>query len=719
MKTSIMSGFTIFLVAALCTVSLAAGQMKLIPVDTRSTATQPTSEPLQQPAQSAQPLPQEAPLAAPQTAPQLPEKLSEFEDYIAGKIPADVSVNLRQFGYDLFFRQPPDTFAPVQNVPVGPDYVIGPGDELRITVWGKIEGAWNTVVDRDGTISLPKIGVLGVTGLTFRELKDLLLKEFSKYYTGFEMNVSIGSLRTIRIYVVGNAQRPGAYTISSISTLVNALFETGGPAKTGTMRDIQVKRNGQTIVHFDLYDFLLRGDKTNDIRLMPEDVVFIPAIGPIAAIAGSVMNPAIYELKGQTTVSRLIEMAGGLSTVAFTGRIQIDRIIDMTRQTVFESSLDDIRKQDLSVQSGDVVKVFQVVQDKRTVRITGAVHRQGEYGFKKGMTVKDLVSMAGGLLYYAYDKEAELTRVTVTDRGPETEKIFIQLSKALAGEPNDNLPLSENDYLFIRAVPEWDLYKTVSILGEVRFPGTYTIRKGERLSSLVARAGGITDKAYPQGAVFTRQSIMGLQQQQINEMVDRLELELLSVGTAQVATAETADEAKIFQMEAAQKRQFIQRLRTVRAKGRISINLAPAEKLKETPFDIELEDGDSLSIPSDPKTVQVIGSVYNQNAFVFEKGKAYQHYLTLAGGLTGNADEDNIYILKANGIALKIEDISTGLAWNSDKLRWETGGAVVASGDTVVVPEKLERIAWMRNIKDITQILFQIAVSAGVVIAAF
>lgn len=378
-----------------------------------------------------------------------------------------------------------------------------------------------------------------------------------------------------------------------------------------------------------------------------------------------------------------------------------------------------MKDRDIVVQSGDVVKIFPIVQDRRLVRISGAVLREGEYGFKPGMTLKDLISMAGGLKYYAYSKETELTRVHVTDKGPVTEKIIINLEKALSDDPESNIPLKENDYLFVRSVPEWDLYKTVTLQGEVKFPGTYTIQKGERLSSLIDRAGGFTDKAYLRGAVFTRERVRELQQKQLNEMVGRLERELMSAGTSMVATAVTPDEAKLVQMEIEQKKQFIARLRGVKASGRIVINLYPQDKLKQTPYDIELEDGDSIYIPSDPKTVQVIGSVYNQSAFVYDKDKNYSYYIDLAGGYTENADKKNTYILKANGMATKPGSGLFGIAWSKGSNRWEFGSQQLEAGDTIVVPEKLERIAWMRNIKDITQILYQIAVTAGVLIVAF
>ncbi len=646
------------------------------------------------------------------------ESPSEFEDYISGKTSLTVSTNLRQFGYELF-RRSPSTFAPVDNVPVGPGYVLGPGDEVKVSIWGRVEGQWDLVVDRDGNINIPKIGVLGVSGLTFSELKRLLYKQFSKYYTGFEMNVSMGSLRTIRVYVVGHARRPGAYTLSSLSTLINALFEAGGPSKTGTMRAIQVKRNGKTIVRFDMYDFLLKGDKSKDVRLMPEDVIFIPPVGPLVAIAGSVNNPAIYELSGKTTVSQLIEMAGGLNAVAFKGRVQIERIVDNTRQTAFESDLEEIRDKDVAVQAGDVVKIFQVVKDERVVKLAGAVQREGEYAFTPVMTVKDLIEMAGGLKYYAYGKEAELTRIHVTAEGPVTEKILVNLEKALSGDPKSNIPLQENDYLFVRAIPEWRLYQTVEIRGEVRFPGTYTIKKGERLSSLIERAGGFTDKAFLRGAVFTRKRVELLQQRRINEMVDRLEREVLSSGSARVSSASSSREARLMQIEAEQKRRFIEKLRTVKAQGRVAIRLEPPERLRGTLYDIELEDGDSIYVPTDPHTVQVIGAVYNQTAFLYEKGRNVDYYITLAGGYTENADEGNVYILKADGSAMKVGRGFLGLSWNSKYSRWDVGAGQVESGDTIVVPEKLEKIAWMRNIRDITQILYQIAVTSGVLLVTF
>lgn len=656
-----------------------------------------------------------------------PEKIepSPIERYVRGQMTTDVSLNISQFGYELF-SQPPTTFAPVDAASVGPDYVIGPGDEIKITLWGKIEGNYHIVVDRDGNITIPKVGVLTVVGMNFEQLKSFIQKEISKYYKNFNINITLGSLRGIRVFVVGNAMRPGSYVVSNLSTLINALFASGGPSKTGSMRNIELKREGRTVVTFDMYDFIIRGDKTRDIRLLPGDVIFIPPIGQVAAIAGSVKVPAIYELKGETRVSELIGMAGGLLPIAFSGRVQVERIEGHERHTVFEDDLSKALKEplrDFVLKDGDIVKVYPVgdikLKEYKFVSVNGAVIKPGDYGLTEGMTIKDIISLAGGLEPYADIENAELTRISITQAGPKTERININLKKAIEGDPHENLLLKPMDFLLVKNIPEWELPKRVLIKGEVRFPGTYVIKKGERLSDLIERAGGYTEKAYLRGAVFTKERVRELQQRQIDEMVDRLERELLSVGTAEIATALSPEEAKIKEFEIRQKGELVAKLRAAKAKGRMAIRLEQPELLRKTPYDIELEEGDSLYIPSNPQTVQVAGAVYNQTAFVYDKDRDISSYIDLAGGYTENADKKRVYILKVDGTAARAGGGFLVITWDKDSNRWEFGGQKLEPGDTIVVPEKLERIVWMREIKDITQILYQIAVTTGVLIAAF
>jgi polysaccharide biosynthesis/export protein len=668
----------------------------------------------------------EDPQALQNTSPEITSSPSLMEQYISGVIentdlddafkgigvknPAAVTSGITQFGYNLFEKSSA-AFTQSGNVPVGPDYVIGPGDEIRVVVWGDIEGTWNVTVDRDGNMALPKVGTLGVTGLSFKQLKELLSRELSQYYSGFQMNVSMGALRTIQIYVVGNAKRPGAYTISSLSTLVNALFETGGPSKTGTMRDIQVKRNKETVMHFDMYDFLIKGDKTKDVRLMPEDVIFIAPAGEQVSIAGSIKNPAIYEMKGDMTALDLIGMAGGFNDIAFNGRLQVERIVEKSRKTAFETDVPHAGE--IKLQGGDIINVFPIVGDNKTVKISGSVQRDGEYGFSPGMTVKDLISLSGGLKYYAFDEEAELTRVKITPEGLVTEKMSIKLKDALQGKAESNIALMQNDYLFIRNIPEWRLYRTVSIKGEIKFPGVYTIEKGEPLSSLLRRAGGFTKDAYLKGAIFTRESARLRQQETIDEMLDQLDRELMTAGISGISSSLSGDEATSEKLETEQKRRFIETLRNVKAKGRIVISLSAPDKLKGTPDDIPLEEDDSIIIPEDPRMVYTVGSLYNQTSFIFDKSKDVSDYIDLSGGYTEHADKNKTYVIKVNGSAVRLSDGFLGFSRN------RIGSRDLEPGDSIIVPEKIESVKWLKETKDITQILYQIAVTAGVLIVAF
>jgi len=644
-------------------------------------------------------------------AEEIPKKiLSPFEEYIQGKTPLFVSSEVEQFGYNLF-EKPPSTFAPVDTLPVSPDYLVGPGDEVKISIWGKINADYTAEIDNDGKISVYQIGMLYLTGLTFSEVKETIEKAFSRNYRPEEVkiNVSLGRLRTITVFVVGKAQKPGSYTVSSLSTLINALFAAGGPSKNGTMRDIQVKRNGVTITNFDFYDFLLKGDKTKDIRLLPEDVIFIPPVGPLTAVIGYVNTPAIYELKEEATVREVVDLAGGLNDIAFKGRLQIERIIENKYGTVYDANIEDIKSSDINIQPGDLIKIFSVVQDRKIVRLVGAVQREGEYGVHTGVTVKELISMAGGLQYFAYTDEAEITRIIVTQQGPETTKILINLKKALEDDPQNNIMLQENDYLIVKSVPEWELYRTVTVEGEVKFPGIYTIKKGETLSSLIKRAGGFTDQSYLKGTIFTRESVRELQQKQIEESLDRLEQQMISQSARTIETALTAAEAEQQRSVSEQRRALLNKLRASQAKGRLSIKLDDIGRFEGSSYDIVLEDEDKLIVPEKPQQIQVIGSVYNQTAFVYDTGGTVSFYVAKAGGMTRDADKDEMYILKVDGTAIS-KRASGGFL---------SSWGVLDPGDTIVIPEKIEKIAWLREIKDITQILYQLAVTAGVLIVTF
>lgn len=616
---------------------------------------------------------------------------------------------LRQFGYDIFSRRA--GFEATQLMPVGPDYLLGPGDELRVNIWGKVNSNIAVTIDRDGQVNLGEFGTLHLAGLTFSEARDYLLQELSRYYKTSEvrMNVSLGALSSIRVFVVGRAASPGSYTVSSMSTLLNALIISGGPDKNGTLRDIRVIRNGKTVTVFDAYDLLLKGDKSKDIRLMPDDVIFMPPVGPLVAVSGYVKSPGIYEFKGQTTLKDTIEMAGGKSDLAFSGRVRIDRVTDDGKIVAIESPLEGSGA--MEIRPGDIVSIFEAVPDKKIVRLSGAVERGGIYAVGKDLTISGLIGLSGGLKPYAFKKQAELTRVLPTAAGPETKKITIDLERALAGDQAHDVALLDNDYLFIRTVPEWELYRTVAVKGEVRFPGTYTIEKGETIASLIARAGGFTDKAYLRGAVFTRVSLKNMQQQQIEDLARRLEFELLGSSAETAESALDPQAALQLKQASEQKKHLIAKIRAAKASGRIAIELEPFDAFKGSQYDIALEEGDEIHIPGNPAQVQVIGSVYNQTSFIHSPETSVSGYLKMAGGFTKNADDDEIYILKVNGTAISKRNSSGWLGGFSSKR--------LDAGDTIVVPEKIEKVAWLREVKDITQILYQIAVTAGVLIVTF
>jgi len=322
---------------------------------------------------------------------------TEFEQMVADS----VGRALPLFGQSLF-RQSPSTFSPVDWTQVPSDYIIGPGDELQIKVWGQVEANLRVIVDRAGQIYIPQVGEISVAGLHWGDLESHLKSEISKIFKNFNVSASIGRLRSIQVVVVGNARYPGTYTISSLSTLVNAIFVSGGPTPQGSLRHIQVRRDGVTITDFDFYDLLIKGDKSKDVRLLPGDVIYIPHVGPLVAIAGSVNTPAIYEMKDTSTLNELIETAGDMSTVADTSKITIDRLVDHQARKALEFPYDEQARAQL-VKDGDIVRVFSIVpRFEDTVTLRGNVANPGRYPWKPGMRVRDLIPDAQALLTRRY-----------------------------------------------------------------------------------------------------------------------------------------------------------------------------------------------------------------------------------------------------------------------------------------------------------------------------
>ena len=345
-----------------------------------------------------------------------PVPLSEFQKIVATSIGRVLPI----FGENLF-DDSPSTFAPVANIPVTPDYVIGPGDELQLQVWGQINQRGRYVVDRTGSIQLPEVGTVHVAGVEFSQLASFLKSQLGRVYRNFDLNVNLGQLRSIQVFVVGHARQPGSYTIGSLSTLLNALFASGGPLPTGSLRDVQVKRNGETVTHFDLYDLLLHGDKSKDIRLASGDVIFIPATGPQVAITGSVNTAGIYELLNEKTFAQVFALAGGPTNAASDSHVRVDRIDQHTERSFLE--LDLAATSASHVQDGDIIIVNAVTpRFKDTVTLRGNVANAGRYAWHPGMRISDLIPDRNALITRNYyDRQNALAQSTTDYSGPMQE----------------------------------------------------------------------------------------------------------------------------------------------------------------------------------------------------------------------------------------------------------------------------------------------------------
>jgi polysaccharide export outer membrane protein len=718
---------------------------------------------------------------------------TEFEQVVADTVGRPLSV----FGQSLFL-QAPSTFAPTDRTQVPGDYVIGPDDELQIRVWGQLNADLRVVVDRSGQIYIPRVGEISVTGIHYSELDAYLKREVMKFYRNFSLTASIGKIRSIQVFVVGQARYPGTYTISSLSTMVNAVFASGGPTLQGSLRDIQIQRDGQTITHLDFYDLLVKGDKSKDVRLQPGDVLYFPAVGPLVAIAGSVNTQAIYEVKRGSSLSNLIEIAGGLSTVADSSKITVERFGDNKMRSVMEFPL-DAQSRALTLNDGDIVRVFSVVpRFDNAVTLRGNVVNPGRYPWKPGMRVRDLIPNAQALLTRPY----WLGRVGITDgrsteypvlpmprisntnnkktddsktsddsktasdsealansgissdntgqlnlteeqrsllqnqeisaqfghRGPNSESLTGNLHRAspeinwsyaiiqrvdpidlsttllsfdlgkavLEGDATDNLELQPDDIITIFSqadvsVPQSARARYVRLEGEVVRAGIYKAKEGELLRDVLKRAGGVTSNAYIYGTEMTRESARVEQQKSMDELTRMLEAAALQAEAAG-APSQGA---------------LIAQLRTAKATGRVVLALKPNENSIDAYPAITVEDNDRIIIPHRPSTVSVVGMVYNSGSFVFDPRRKVADYLRMAGKGKPNADMRHAFVLRADGTVLPSRSVNGLFAGN------KFAELPLYPGDQIVVPNKITTGAFVRGLRDWSQITSQLAITGA------
>jgi protein involved in polysaccharide export with SLBB domain len=521
---------------------------------------------------------------------------------------------IRRFGAELVtgFRGTGQDYGP--QVP--PDYLVSPGDELVVTMWGSVDANLRLVVDRAGRITIPRVGAIMVSGIRYADLASVIRQQVAQVFRNFQLSVSLGQLRNVRIYVTGFAQRPGSYTVSSLSTIVNALMRTGGPSAAGSFRNIELYRAGKLVTTFDLYDLLLRGDKSSDRVLQAEDVVQIGPVGPQVALIGSVNKPAIFELKNGETVEDVLGMAAGFSAVADRSRLAVERLADRENVRVTQISLPGDAK--LRPTSGDVLRAFSLVE------VALPVQRQN---------------------------------------------------------------------------------KRVRVEGEVAHPGEYILPSNSTINDAVKAAGGLTSNAYLFGTEFNRESVRATQQENYERALRDLETEFTRTTSTQRVT--TADEATALNSRSQATSRLIERLRAVKPTGRIVLQLAPGAG---TLPDLALEDGDRLYVPPRPNTIGVFGSVVNGGSYLFAEGRSAGDYLRLAGGPTRGADTGSTFVLRANGTAVSARQRSGwfGMGGSLDGLSTEPG-------DTIFVPEEIDKTTFVQAAKDWTQILYQFGLGVAAI----
>lgn len=431
------------------------------------------------------------------------ELRASWERFLQDRKVRGVDNNFSQFGYQLFAGAP-NTFSPATDIPVPPEYVLGPGDELQMQFYGSRDDSLNLVVDREGVIELPKVGPLTLAGSSFVNAKALIAEKVRQKMIGVTTSVTMGRLRSIRVFVLGDAEHPGSYLISGLSTMSHALFAAGGVSKKGSLRHIQLKRKGKTVKELDLYDFLLKGNSRGDERLMPGDVIFIPPIGPVIGVAGQANRPAIYELRDEKNVLDVMQIAGGALADADVRHLQIDRLSKDGDRNILDLDL----TQPTAIQNGDILMLFAIPGMRiDTVALLGHVKRPGQYGLSKDMKLSSLIGsvddlLPGAFLDYALIQRTDPLQRTVTTLRASLEKLLVQ------HDQQADVLLNSDDQVYVFSKSSIDPLNVVSISGQIVNPGRYPYDRQMRVIDLIFAAGGPTEQSYLKVAELTRYEVI-------------------------------------------------------------------------------------------------------------------------------------------------------------------------------------------------------------------
>ena len=760
-------------------------------------------------------------LAAPGVALQTPMGMTQ--DDIEAATPdktEEVEERARtRYGRTLFSRDV-STFAPTDDAPVPESYRLGVGDQLVVQLFGKENDQLNLQIGRSGDISFPKLGSITLSGLTFEDARDLIKTRVEQQLIGVDAVVSMGRLRAINVFMAGEVAVPGAYSVSALTTVTQALFQAGGVTDIGSLRNIQVRRAGSLVATFDTYDLLMRGDVSEDIRLQSGDVVFVPPYTGVIDVEGELKRPMVYELVGGETLGDVLSMAGSFTRDAYPGLSILIRQSDLLGLPQASTiDLSDKSQLNLAAQDGDTLvvpkvgdlvansvvlrgavtrpgsygwvsgmRVSDLVSDARrdlardadlglgmivrqknalldieviafdlasviaspntdsdpvlkefdevlvfslvtadltdadadasrqallgpvieklssqarqgepvqTVSVSGAVRAPGTYPLLAGATVETLINAAGGLNDSAFLEAAELRRLTERSDGQVTaEYRDLNIGRDRSGR---QIALSSRDHLTIRDIPDWSPTDSITVAGEVKFPGDYRIRKGETLSDVIDRAGGFTDNASPESAVFTREAVAALEAERAAQFAQDIQ----TTFATRLLTEETTTQGM------AEISQIVSSLQSVEGAGRLLIDL-PAAMSGDLNADLEVEDGDRLVIPVLSNTVSVVGEVKRQGTHSFQGELILDDYIDLSAGFTRRADDGGIYIVKANGSVVTLE---------RNLWRFTGNNSSLDPGDTIVVPINTQYKESLASWREITQIVYQSMVSVAAVAA--
>jgi len=712
------------------------------------------------------------------------ESESATESQSVKKAPPEKKA-VEQYGYN-FFTNSGGSMSAYANAPANPDYILAPTDALLIRVWGKIEEQFSVTIDNNGQIFLPKVGVISVAGVSYGQVCGVIKRELGKYYANFQVSVTMGSMRNIKVFVLGDVRKPGAYDVPAKSTLMAALYSSGGPLKTGSMRKIQLIRNKHTVKTIDLYDYLQTGDQSQDPVLQNFDTIFVPLIGNTVKVDGVVKRPGIFEFNGDETLYDAIQVFGGGGGIAYYGkRVQVERVLEGQKRIMVDVDFNDPSKfkaglKNEKLKNGDVITVFPILPKRyNEVVIQGNVTRPGSYEFSSGMTLGDLIRKSDGVLkdtflqrieiyrvksdteksilavdytnsasakiklnefdiVHVYSKEgvdgrpvvsvtgpvdhpgefrllegmrvldlaylgklqpeAEAEQAELVRRNPDGSQVVYKVNlSALRQSPDseDNRLLIARDQLFLRADSSKLESMQVTVSGQVKYPGIYVVRRGDRLVDVIKRAGGLTEKAFLPGLVFNRASVLQQQQDAQKYILAEEKRRLLF----------DADRIKSLQSQE-YREAYTQSLTALQAtfnetnlSGRIVLDFNSLSDLSPE-YNLELKDKDSIYIPETPTSVQISGGIQNAGAQIYTPGRDAAFYIQRCGGYTKFARASDIYVVRASGRVVR-----------------DGGESIpIAPGDTIYVQEEIKvSFDWVGGIFEFSKFLVNVLTGIAII----